>query len=1058
MRPDDACFLTAMLLELMVLTVSSQDNIPMFRDYGDYLDPCKAEGYSGDVALTHNQFRATKKMMLKQTTNESYFELPVDDNSVDKRYSSSELKNGDDLQRARLFLETELKNRILTFGQLCKGSDAIQCRLQKMKWRKEVLNIRIKMMRMKARLNSLDRGVNEVNRVEKPYRRNFYEARKQFKNTDFICEDGTKNCSIHKHNVPFTQHSIHKRAATADKKKLWEFGVIPYVIDDKFSSRDKALFKLAVELWEEHTCLVFKEKEPSDKDFIIFTEGTCGCCSHVGRRGGGQAISIGKGCEKLGIVTHELGHVIGFQHEHVRPDRDKYIQVVWEHIEKGEEYNFHLNNDTNSLGEEYDFDSIMHYSRDIFAKKPNLNTMIPHRRPGMILPPQIGQRVKPSEGDIIQVAKMYGCAKCGSTLLDSSGGFVHTSKLGVPDLCQWRISCTHGEKVDVTISSLNIPESRNCETDYLDVRDGYYHISPQIKRFCGNHSYETLTSTDNQMWIEFKTSNKNISQFTLDYECTCGGDIVKDEGILTSPNYPDDYPSLKHCVWNITVTETFTVGLTFEMFDLESHRQCTRDYVELRDGATKDSPILGTFCGSQMPKSVTTTGRHLYVKFVSSKYHQRSGFFARFVKEVDECRTSDHDCEHNCVNTLGSYYCTCRSGFQLHSDGKRCEPSCGGSIDDAYGNITSPSFPDVYPANSKCVWTINAPAGHRIYLNFTHFDLEGEDQACIYDNLTIADDSGEISNVFCGYILPAYVSSINSITIEFRSDGTVQKSGFSAIFVTDINECDLDKGGCEQFCKNTIGSYQCECEGGFSLNSDMHTCKSERCHHDIESNDGIFHSPNYPGPYLGREDCSWLIVTVPGHSIHLEFVMFNLETSNECSYDYLAIYDGTNITAPQLGKFCGPTLPDPITSSSNSIYVSFFSDASVQREGFTIKHDVKCGATLQALETEQVFVSHVGYGDKDYDVKQDCRWLIVTPRNRFIQLTFTEFELESEPNCYYDVVFVYNGQDDTDPVQGKYCGIEIPDTIISSSNYLLVNFLSDYVVTRKGFSATYKLL
>jgi len=31
-----------------------------------------------------------------------------------------------------------------------------------------------------------------------------------------------------------------------------------------------------------------------------------------------------------------LGHVIGYLHEHTRPDRDRYVTVKWENIKKGQ--------------------------------------------------------------------------------------------------------------------------------------------------------------------------------------------------------------------------------------------------------------------------------------------------------------------------------------------------------------------------------------------------------------------------------------------------------------------------------------------------------------------------------------------------------------------------------------------------------------------------------------------------------------------------------------------------------------------------------------------------
>ncbi len=41
---------------------------------------------------------------------------------------------------------------------------------------------------------------------------------------------------------------------------------------------------------------------------------------------------------------------------------------------------------------------------------------------------------------------------------------------------------------------------------------------------------------------------------------------------------------------------------------------------------------------------------------------------------------------------------------------------------------------------------------------------------------------------------------------------------------TDINECALDKGGCDHKCVNRGGSFHCECKNGFTLLSDGKTC------------------------------------------------------------------------------------------------------------------------------------------------------------------------------------------------------------------------------------------
>ena len=62
------------------------------------------------------------------------------------------------------------------------------------------------------------------------------------------------------------------------------------------------------------------------------------CFSPVGRQyasPGAQELSIGIGCNHKGIIMHELLHALGFWHEQSRSDRDDFLEVLWENIQKG---------------------------------------------------------------------------------------------------------------------------------------------------------------------------------------------------------------------------------------------------------------------------------------------------------------------------------------------------------------------------------------------------------------------------------------------------------------------------------------------------------------------------------------------------------------------------------------------------------------------------------------------------------------------------------------------------------------------------------------------------
>ena len=41
--------------------------------------------------------------------------------------------------------------------------------------------------------------------------------------------------------------------------------------------------------------------------------------------------------------------------------------------------------------------------------------------------------------------------------------------------------------------------------------------------------------------------------------------------------------------------------------------------------------------------------------------------------DCDECQLNFHGCEHGCVNVVGSYTCTCRIGYELNSNQRNCD-------------------------------------------------------------------------------------------------------------------------------------------------------------------------------------------------------------------------------------------------------------------------------------------------------------------------------------------------------------------------------------------------
>ncbi|KAM5125488.1 inactive serine protease PAMR1-like isoform 2-T2 [Callospermophilus lateralis] len=151
-----------------------------------------------------------------------------------------------------------------------------------------------------------------------------------------------------------------------------------------------------------------------------------------------------------------------------------------------------------------------------------------------------------------------------------------------------------------------------------------------------------------------------------------GGDCMRCGQVLRVPKGQillESYPLNAHCEWTIHAKPGFIIQLRFVMLSLEFDYMCQYDYVEVRDGDSRDSPIIKRFCGNERPAPIRSMGSSLHIFFHLDGSKNFDGFHAIY-EEITACSSSPcfHDgiCLHD---KAGSYKCACLAGYT----GQRCE-------------------------------------------------------------------------------------------------------------------------------------------------------------------------------------------------------------------------------------------------------------------------------------------------------------------------------------------------------------------------------------------------
>ncbi|KAM4597240.1 hatching enzyme 1.2-like [Fundulus diaphanus] len=180
---------------------------------------------------------------------------------------------------------------------------------------------------------------------------------------------------------------------------------VPYYISSDFSEAERRIINNGMLSFHQRTCIRFVPWSSGVRDFIyFFSQPNSGCWSYLGRQKEGQYISLEKNqCVYFSTVQHELLHALGFNHEQVRSDRDKYVRILFGNIQQKQRYNFEKQ-PTNNLRTPYDFGSVMHYNNYAFSSN-GLPTIQAKSNPNLVF----GNAREMSTNDIARVNKLYRC-------------------------------------------------------------------------------------------------------------------------------------------------------------------------------------------------------------------------------------------------------------------------------------------------------------------------------------------------------------------------------------------------------------------------------------------------------------------------------------------------------------------------------------------------------------------------------------------------------------------------------------------------------------------------
>ncbi|XP_025091806.1 cubilin-like isoform X1 [Pomacea canaliculata] len=565
----------------------------------------------------------------------------------------------------------------------------------------------------------------------------------------------------------------------------------------------------------------------------------------------------------------------------------------------------------------------------------------------------------------------------------------------------------------------------------------------------------------------------------------CGNDTTNSSylapgarNVFFSPDYPDPYPSDVYCRWLLETNEGYRLRLRSTQFQLRTSNSSCVDIFRVYDGDSVLSPLLYSSCNESF-QPINSSSRYLLVTFTSgiSQTESEGGFLVIYesFKYIVTTTTST-------TTVLPT-----REAVQCGANNLTAEAG-------VYGYITSPGFPNAYPNDATCTWSIMADNSslRAVRLDIVRIDLEFSPN-CSLDSITIYDvfsTRREEVRRFCSYLEEPVVSRGLYLLVMFTSDSAFSGRGFQLRYTSVARPTSTSTTSSTRSTSTLPTTTRPSAISVTSPSNDSE-CSSTPVSLSVSSGEvGYLQSPDYPYSSLNESECNWQISTDSNSVIKVTVQGLNLDLCSPCGdCDFLLIFDGRSVSNRSLGRVCNTYFQTVFYSTGPYLYLVmrtklFSRGFSLRYEAVDVRRSPTPVTTLSTTTQQQsssgtmpssngtvcssspvplyVDIGQVRYLQspnypQNYFNNADCLWRIYTDNYLVVKVTVEEAHLEQCSLCgNCDSLEIFDGSLTLATKLGTVCGTSLQTVFYSSGPQLYLRLRTDSSVVSTGFRLRYE--